>query len=119
MGISSLQTFQRPRTTKAVASDSTTATSYVKFLDVSGRGRIVGISQINNNYNSNLKITIDGTVVFEAQNSAVVLQYPNVVDTTFSTSHLFVDCNFNKSFSIEHRSLVGATVTTKVLYEIE
>jgi hypothetical protein len=105
---------------KPVKSETTTSTSFSEVLNINGQGRIVYVGQINNAYDSFLKITIDDIVIFSGENLAVVVQYPILITQNFTSTPLICDLHFRKSCLIEHRSAVNTTTTTTyVLYELE
>ena len=124
MGISSTG-YQRPRQVQSPSQATTSLTSLVTALSISGIGRLVQISTLGSTTPSTLKITVDGVVIFNASgSSAGTTYYPLTTKAVggsnqFTTTPVNIDVSFRKTLLIEHCQTGSGTASTQWVYEIE
>ena len=99
-----LPKYQKPRSGYKGAG-STTSTTYVTLLSVSGRGRLARVifRQTNASYITYLKVTIDGNLLGEVSTQSVTyVDYPSLGFTNAAIETKFAfDLCFNASLVIE------------------
>jgi len=106
---------------------TTTSTSYVDVVNVSGKGKLyyVNMQDLDNlTQNESLRITIDGvsiTCVFDVPNTRTRVNPWASDDAAAPTGGAFIGIEFNSSLRVEHaRATAGASgLHTRVAYGLD